>query len=584
MTMSPSLYSPDRAGVMDDAHGRKDLSSQEVYRGAMTLMWNYQLEQAMLELEPWRLSSAWHAGAYAECYALRVVMTGSHSDASKAMELVSAAEALVSKCSDATGSSGIDVLSAELLLIRSGLQVFLGARLRALFNLRQCWYAYCRLERQLDLDILGGGQSRRSESAASSGDKASQQAREQAMTLSGRDLRGRILLGAGFFYLAVSLLPAGFLPFARLVGFVMDREKGKALLTECVERQLGPRATLAALVLSMYHLDLEADLARSGDLLVWGLQLQPENVLLHWAGSVLAWRNTCIPAAGDLAQRALWCCGEELGGKAIYLRYELGMFYFISMSWPKAHAELRYIWDSSRTEKIFLPYKTLVGIHLAAVALNMGRDEEGESICHECGQEQTSLRLESDFVKILQLLLKHRVRGRQLFAFEVMYLFRQFPKVPSHMLLDIQTQVEKAASPFRGAAAQLSEQVQAGSGKAAAASGRPHAHAGRLDTEVLVECASSAMVLSVISFYQGDLDQAMAVVPELSLLCAALPAWATYLAAHSLYWCGRIFDLSGHRDEALRCLKQGKALKKYPFNIESKISTALAQVERAHSL
>eukprot|EP00971_Amphidinium_carterae_P137208 2718926-Amphidinium_carterae.1 len=28
---------------------------------------------------------------------------------------------------------------------------------------------------------------------------------------------------------------------------------------------------------------------------VAALQRKPENVLLHWAGSVLAWRNTCAP-------------------------------------------------------------------------------------------------------------------------------------------------------------------------------------------------------------------------------------------------------------------------------------------------
>ncbi|CAK0845429.1 unnamed protein product [Prorocentrum cordatum] len=406
--------------------------------------------------------------------------------------------------------------------------------------------------------------------------------------LSDRDYQGRVALGLGFFFLCTSLMPAGFFPLLRLAGFSIDRVKGKAHLTECVEKDidLGPRATLACLLLSMYHLDIEPDLPRAGDLLVSKLGLQPENVLLHWAGSMLAWRNTCIQQAGELTRTALWCCGEQLGSKAIFLRYELGLFHFVSMSWWSAYNELRYVWDAATSsghqdDKNFFPYKAIVGTQLAAVAFSLGRDEEAAVLSVESAAAQERfglLRMEGDFTKVLEIFLRHRARGRSLFAFEVMYFFRQFPKVPTDMLEAIQFRLEDIARPFGEDVARERRRLDGTSGAGAA-----EALQSPLAEESLVGYASARVVLCVVLFYLGDLDRAMEVVPELSQICSLLPAWSTYLAAHGWYWCGRVLDQCGRRGEALDCLKRGKALKKYPFGITEKMGKMLAQVERAHA-
>ena len=73
------------------------------------------------------------------------------------------------------------------------------------------------------------------------------------------DLRGRILFGLGFFYMASSLVPASLVPLLRLAGFLMHRQCGKMYLFECVERALGARCSIAAILLAMYHLDLEPE-------------------------------------------------------------------------------------------------------------------------------------------------------------------------------------------------------------------------------------------------------------------------------------------------------------------------------------
>eukprot|EP00913_Durusdinium_trenchii_P011834 g11116.t1 len=153
------------------------------------------------------------------------------------------------------------------------------------------------------------------------------------------------------------------------------------------------------------------DMKHAGNILIASLGRQPENTLLHWAGSLLAWRNTFVSQAVSITGKALWCCGEELGEKAVYLStlslelweslvpqaarawllsfercnsgYELGMFHFISMDWTKAHEHLNCVYISVNSDKVFFPYRTLVTTQLAAVAFSLGEHEHGESLCKD---------------------------------------------------------------------------------------------------------------------------------------------------------------------------------------------------------
>lgn len=258
-----------------------------------------------------------------------------------------------------------------------------------------------------------------------------------------------------------------------------------------------------------------------------------------------------------MTSKALWCCGEELGGRAIYLRYELGMFHFMAMEWPEALRHLRYVHESVRAEKIFFPYRAVVAAQVAAAAFSLGLDEEGEARCRECAAaaaapELGAARLEADLAELLQLFLGRRAGGRGLLALELAYLLRQLPRLPGATLREMRASLERRPGPAGDAAA-----------------GGPE----------LVEHAAAQVLRCVVLFYLGDAEGAMAFVPELSRLCGRLPRWCAYLAAHGLYWCGRMLSLSERREEALCCLRQARAHRRYPFDIGAKVCRVLEELE-----
>jgi len=423
-------------------------------------MWNYKLDLAKNLLEPYRTKIVWHACAYAECATMRVVLTGRRSDAEASLELVREAEQLKeAQCSKKGSSLALDVCAAELLLMRCGLQVITGSRLTLFFSLRRCWYAYRRLEHILSEN--GQGCSGTVGSCGVFGPTDAQHVDDGEDSLAWDDIKGRVCFGLGFFYLATSMLPVGLCPLIRLAGFLIDRQQGKAYLARCVDGDMGPRATLATILLSMYHLDLEPDMQRAGELLIRGLSEKPQNVLLHWAASLLAWRNADIESAVMEIGSALYSAGDDLRDNAIYLRYELGMFHFMAMYWTMAYEHLSYVHDAIQSDKIFFPYRTLVDAQLAAVCFSMGRDAEGEALCRASSSTQQewragALRLEGDFAKVMQLFLKRRVVTRRLLAFEVMYLLRQLPRVPASMLQSLQDEIRKEAQPYE---AQFDQQI-----------------------------------------------------------------------------------------------------------------------------
>merc|ERR1712032_845565 len=139
----------------------------------------------------------------------------------------------------------------------------------------------------------------------------------------------------------------------------------------------------------------------------------------------------------------------------------------------------------------------------------MGLDEEGILLCSECMSPSDwngGLRIESDFIKLTQLFLKRRVLCRKLLAFELIYLLRQFPKIPPTILADILLYVRQLGQPF---AEQLpQEQMNCTSHSlSSAAPSRPPALHHKLHISTLVELVSARVVECVILFYLADVDQ-----------------------------------------------------------------------------
>jgi len=531
-------------------------ASEVAYVEAMNAMWDYQLVRAAELLEPWKDSSPWHAGALAECSVLRVVMTGARKEAEVSLALVAATEALL-----ATAVSGMplvaqEVFAAEMLLLRCGLQVIIGSKIRALFNLRQCWSVYRKLDDNLS-SLRKFGQ-------------------DDLRPFTPDDLRGRINFGLGLFYLSTSLLPASWCPVARFAGFVIDKDKGKEHLLAAANSDESCRATLSGILLGIYHLDLEPDVTRVGQLLADVLARRPNCVLAHWAGSLLAWRTTSLEAANHITQQALLLLGEELSSKAVYLRYELGVLCFIATDWSAAYCNLRAVSDILRVEQTFLPYRQLVTIHLAAVCFNLEREDEAQALCKECVAQSDwgpalgpeKLRVEADFVKVVQVFQKHRTANRKLLAFEVMYFLRQLGRVPPEKLLELRASVREIARPYSEHCRTLgNSSVQRSRSQTV------------LSQSFLVEHLSALMLECIYLFYLGDAEEASPVAAQLLELCSEAPPWASYLAVHGLYWAGRIYTVRGQVEEARQCLTQAKVYKKYPFNITVKVTRVLDALE-----
>jgi len=330
-------------------------------------------------------------------------------------------------------------------------------------------------------------------------------------------------------------------------------------------------------------MDLEPDVERASQLLADGLTKKPENVLLHWAGSMLSWRNACLIEAVHCLKSALWCCGNDLGDQAVYLRYELGMFHLMAMSWTTAQLHLQFVHDTVLVEKIFFPYKLLLPVQLAAAEFSLGRDREGEELlrCASAHQDSgisavrihgQSPKIEADFARVAGIFLRRRVLTRKLLAFEVMYFLRQFPRLPPPGLESLREHLIEVAAPFETKTYRI---LASGHGDRLATA---RAHLVTADpTELLkvVEHTSARVFQCIVLFYLGDVEEAMTFVPHLALSCQLLPPWSAYVAAHGLYWCGRMFSQDGRNKEAIQCLREAAAQKKYPFQITTKVNTVL---------
>jgi len=555
---SCSSHAPATARSRDDAASPDGARLQE----ALDAMWRYDLGRAESLLEKRRHTSAWYAAAFAECSMLRTSVTGLHDDATFGLECVRTAETLLASSShgDTRGERGVghQVISAELLLFRAAFNVMLGNRLRALYFARQCWQIFRRLEACM---------------CDTAADLVAEGSRHEHGTQGTEELRGRIGFGLGFFYLATSLLPSGLGTLLRLAGFVVDRERGKAFLARVSEEGPCERAIPAAIALAMYHLDIEPDMPRAGELLVASLNRKPENMLLHWAGSVFAWRNACLSQAVEMAGKALWCCGAQLSDRALFLRYELGVLHLITLEANLSLPHLRFVYDTVSTKRVCFPYKATVILQLAAASFRAGHDDEGLAWCKEAeGCSDWKLKLERDGLQLLQIFRTHRSSCRGLLAFEATYFLRQYSKVHKDMLLRIRDNLRETASSFVG-------QV-----KGMLSQGKPMtaAHLNAANLEVVVESVSAWLIDAVLCFYMASPGDAMDFVPSFAHLCMLLPPWAAYLSAHGLYWCGRIYAIEHQNHSAAMCLRQAKAYKKHPFFIGEKISSVLASLSAAN--
>eukprot|EP00928_Gymnodinium_smaydae_P037469 TRINITY_DN26001_c0_g1_i1.p1 TRINITY_DN26001_c0_g1~~TRINITY_DN26001_c0_g1_i1.p1 ORF type:complete len:624 (+),score=139.52 TRINITY_DN26001_c0_g1_i1:158-1873(+) len=561
----------------------------------MELMWRYKLDEARQVLEPFRKTSPWHACAYAECAALSVVITGRRSEAQVALDLLGAAESLPWEGSTPGSRAGgqahetfvrvaQEVLSAEMLLIRCILQVVAGMQLRALYNLRRCWMAYRSLQQHLRPPGL-------------------QPSVDSVEPLTHEEMISRINFGLGFFYLLTSVVPESIRRLVYLAGFVSDAARGNAHLETVAGRPSSVRAPLAALLLAINHMDRDPDVDVTAELLKASVLVWGDNVLLHWASSLVAWRHCVLSDAKMMLNCALRPLGPDVAAKAVYLRYELGLIEFLTLNWSAAYANLRAVHlmiARDAPEKVFLPYMAVVALQLAAVCFQCDKDAEGEQLLQECAARdywtnalmpQGMLQLEVDFNRLVQVFLKHRVSDRRMMAFEIMYFMRQVSRIESDKMHELRGRVRWAAGLGGPGAygASGADGNDAGAPAPAALSARSSwssrappsgGGAAALARAEVMRRASGLMLECVCLFFLGLPDEAAKPAAQFVDLQSRIPSCCTYLTVHGLYWCGRIFAILGRSKEAIACLRKAKAYKKYPFNIAVKLNTVLESVKQ----
>ncbi len=93
----------------------------------------------------------------------------------------------------------------------------------------------------------------------------------------------------GVFYLGISALPKSLTAIVRIVGFAGNKEKGQRYLNLCMEEGKC-RAPYAALVLSLYLVDMDPQLNRVCNILNKNLANYPHSTLFYWIASIVAWK------------------------------------------------------------------------------------------------------------------------------------------------------------------------------------------------------------------------------------------------------------------------------------------------------
>ena len=170
----------------------------------------------------------------------------------------------------------LELIQTELNMFKGILKFLRGNRFKAFLTLRDCWKSYRKFERLIE--------------------KEPQEFDD--------DLKARVYFGLGIFQVLVSALPRSITTLMTLVGFSGNREKGKENLNHCLQMRKA-RSPFAAMILCLYHIDLDPDLDRVCAILKEYLDNFPHCALFHWIASIVSWRFAQLDDAVFFINRAL---------------------------------------------------------------------------------------------------------------------------------------------------------------------------------------------------------------------------------------------------------------------------------------
>eukprot|EP00743_Colponemidia_sp_Colp-15_P009695 GILK01010607.1.p1 GENE.GILK01010607.1~~GILK01010607.1.p1 ORF type:complete len:983 (-),score=201.56 GILK01010607.1:91-3039(-) len=531
----------------------------------------------------------------------------------------------------------IDLISAEINLCRSTLFVLVGNKLRAFIFMRDSWKLYKKVlavytnERgtlfnrfNTDEEDHASNPSKadRSQSPTRSNQNKSKKSVKKPRHRSGSkedqsssgfdriesldsDLRSRLKFGVGLFCLGLSIVSSSLSTILKLAGFVTSKQKGILYLTECANEN-GIRSSLAALILVLYYLDIEVDIVRAEELLDDKIRLYPDCVLFHWAASIMAWKNCNIDDAIFLMRRALFSCGSQLSSQAVYLRYELGWFYFLKMEWAQGLQYLEQvlyscfplgnidgtdfmIWqpESAQTvatngygnvksnksikletvkSGVHLPHRACLTMQLAACCFVLNQSEKGELYLKATQMianqpSHTRSAMDEEFGRLAVVF--HRRKQKRLLPYEVLYFLKQMPRLPDEFLWKT---FQRLSSVVNGL---IQERSKVG-----------RTTSVELTMELSIDLASGFMLQIMIYCLIGETRKAFNLIQDARSELNSLPSYCQYLIPHTLYWCGRAALEEGQVTVAIQYLKTAAKYKKYEFDISAKINRVLRDAEK----
>lgn len=532
---------------------------EEIRELGVKYMWNYQLEYARKTFETIEKHDVRSSLFIAETFLFRLLITGRKCDIKSSMEKLEEFEKIVQVSEEPFS----EIFLAEFMLFKSIVLVVTGQKFKAFISLRNCWKTYKKYENAAGQDL---------------------------------DVRARVELGLGLFLLLISLSPISISTILRLAGFSSDRAEGLGHLHKCYELN-SSRSPYAGILLSLFYIDLEPDIAKATNIIENLSEKYPGCVLFHWVNSIISWKNNQLECAIEYLNKALRYCGEGLSNEAAFIKYELGWFYFLRFEWSLARKQFESIlletlslsseldsivkdfvtmnklensqkltlenlckgkkqskknknWLESdkNLDRVYLPHKScLITQFVSCMATLEKIDETWLKIIQASANTGGNSDLDNDFGG-LSYSFQCR-KSTTLLPYEVIYFMKQHTKLLPYMLLRIFTIADEVLGKI-----------------------------DKLYKENWPEYTSAKMLQIMALALNGDTTRAMGVCNDALQYIDQLPSWALYIAPHTLYWCSRVYIVEDRKPEAAGFLKKAKRYKNYIFDIHTKIDRVLTEM------
>lgn len=247
-----------------------------------------------------------------------------------------------------------DVTYADALFVRSIVQLTMNNYLKGGWNLKATWSCYLALLQELEKDT------------------------DHKIP---RELEMNIKFGCGTFFCYLALVPGNIMSLLSAIGFISDRERGEAFLTE-VAYSKTVRSPFAGLCLLTYYLflptglgDVTETLAKAKAVLDIMNDAHPNNS--YFTGYLNFYhRKRGETTEAVAAIKKATSNAERIGGVPLLLKYILADTLYMDLQFDEARAAYHVVLDTLQETGETFAYTGQVVISLAACYMWLGNNAE----------------------------------------------------------------------------------------------------------------------------------------------------------------------------------------------------------------